>query len=119
MDDRLAKALKFAEYRETLNNQISQLKHRAEVELMYSANGGTFPITMELINFVKLLLDENKKEAALLDKNDTPILVTDLKSFYKIIFDRYNNITLDMHEQFQKIRKARKVDTVLDIDIGE
>ena len=119
MDERLEKALKFAEYRTTLNNQIAQLKHRSEVELLHSANGGTFPITMELINFVKLLISSKKKEAVLLDKNDTPILVTDLKAFYDIIFKRYHEVTMDMHEQFMKIRKARKVESILDIDLGE
>ena len=119
MDERLEKALKFAEYRTTLNNQIAQLKHRTEVELLHSVNGGTFPITMELINFVKLLITAKKKEAVLLDKNDTPILVTDLKAFYKNTLNRYTDVTMDMHEQFQKIRKARKVESILDIDLGE
>ena len=65
MDERLEEALKFAEYRTTLNNQLDQLKHRTEIELLHSVNGGTFPITIELINFTKLLITAKKKEIIL------------------------------------------------------
>jgi len=119
MDERLEEALKFAEYRTTLNNQLAQLKHRTEVQLLHSVNGGTFPITMELINFVKLHITLKKKSAILLDKNDTPILVDDLKAFYDTIFDRYTSATQAMYDEFMIIRKQRKVQTILDIDLGE
>ena len=119
MDTRLEQALKFAEYRTTLNNQLDQVQHRMEVELLHSVNGGTFPITMELINFVDLLIRRKEKEAVLLDKNNTPILVTDLHEFLGTIMDRYTSVTADIHEEVMKIRKARNVSSVLDIDFGE
>jgi len=119
MDERLEEALKFAEYRTTLNNQLDQLKHRVEVELLHSVNGGTFPITLELINFTKLLITAKKKEIVLLDKNDTPILIDDIKLFHKTIFDKYIAATNMMHEEFTTLRKKRTVKSILDIEVGD
>ena len=119
MDERIEKALKFAEYRSTLNNQLDQIQHRVEVELLHSVNGGTFPITMELINFVDLLIRKKKQEAVLLDKNNTPILITDLHEFLGAILARYMDVTTKMHGEVSKIRKARSVENVLDVDLGE
>jgi len=119
MDERLEEALKFAEYRTTLNNQLAQLKHRTDVQLLHSVNGGTFVITMELINFVKLHISEKKKSVVLLDKNGTPIKVDDLKEFYQIVFDRYTIATQAMYDEFMEIRKQRKVQNILDIKLGD
>jgi hypothetical protein len=118
-DIRIEEAIKFANYRTTLNNQLDQAQHRMEVELLHSVNGGTFPITMELINFVDLLIRKERNEAVILDKNNTPILVTDLKEFLDTILDRYTNVTQDVHEEVMKIRKSRSVKSVLDLDLGE
>lgn len=112
MDTRLEDALKFAEYRTTLNNQLSQLQHKAETQLLHSVNGGTFPITPELISFVSILLSK-QEEAILLDKNNTPILIENLQDFFDTILDRYNEVTKDMHEEVSRIRKARSVKAVI------
>jgi len=119
MDERLEEALKFAEYRTTLNNQLAQLKHRIDIQLLHSVNGGTFVITMELINFIKLHITAKKKSVILLDKNGTPIKIDDLKEFYQIVFDRYTDATQAMYDEFIQIRKQRKVQSILDIEIGE
>ena len=63
MSTRLTKALEFANYRTTLNNQQSQLKAKIQSQLSYSINGGSFTINRELITFVKLLIDDGEKEA--------------------------------------------------------
>jgi hypothetical protein len=94
-------------------------QHRMEVELLYSVNGGTFPITMELIGFVDTLIRHQKSEAVLLDKNNTPILITDLPDFLETILDRYMEVTQDVHKEVMKIRKSRSVKSVLDLDLGE
>ena len=81
MSNRLTKALEFANYRITLNNQQAQLKAKVESLLSYSINGGTFTIDVSLITFCKILLDEGEQDAILLDIYNNPISV-DLKTFY-------------------------------------
>ena len=52
MSERLTKALEFANYRLTLNNQLVSLRSKLKTKLIYSINGGTFTISRELITFV-------------------------------------------------------------------
>ena len=115
MSTRLTKALEFANYRTTLNNQQSQLKAKIQSQLSYSINGGSFTINRELITFVKILIDDKQKEAVLLDIYNNPISI-DLKSFYEEIMSRYNEATNDYYAEYEKLRKARKVHKVLDLN---
>ena len=108
MSTRLTKALEFANYRTTLNNQQSQLKAKIQSQLSYSINGGSFTINRELITFVKLLIDDGEKEAVLLDIYNNPINLS-LESFYE-------EITNDYYAEYEKLRKARKVHKILDLN---
>lgn len=115
MSTKLSKALEFANYRVTLNNQQMALKAKTEALLSYSINGGTFTITRELISFVRTLIDEEIHDVVLLDIYDNPIMVT-LEDFYTEIKSRYFEVTNDYYIQYEKIRKARKVHKVLDLN---
>ena len=115
MSTRLTKALEFSNYRITLNNQHAQLKAKVESLLSYSINGGTFTIDTNLITFCKLLLDENETEAILLDIYENPINI-DLESFYEEIKSRYYEVTNEYYREYEKLRKARKVHKVLDLN---
>ncbi len=115
MSTRLSKALEFANYRVTLNNQQSALRAKTQSLLSYSINGGTFTIDRTLINFCKLLLDEKQNEAVLLDIYQNPIKVN-IKSFYDEILSRYYEVTNDYYAEYEKLRKSRKVHKVLDLN---
>lgn len=115
MSTTLTKALEFANYRLTVNNQLSVLKSKVESLLSYSINGGTFTIDPALITFCKQLLDSNLKEVVLLDIYKNPIKV-ELEPFYEEIFSRYFEVTNDYYNEYVKLRKARKVHAVLDLN---
>tara|TARA_B100000575_G_C22972686_1_gene561466 strand:- start:502 stop:867 length:366 start_codon:yes stop_codon:yes gene_type:complete len=115
MSTRLTKALEFANYRTTLNNQQSQLKAKTQSQLSYSINGGSFTIDRELITFCKILIDDGEKEAVLLDIYKNPINI-ELESFYEEIKSRYNEATNDYYAEYEKLRKARKVHKILDLN---
>ena len=115
MSAKLDKALEFANYRITLNNQLAVLKAKTESLLSYSINGGTFTIDRELITFCKTLLDSNENEVVLLDIYDNPIQVN-LGEFYEEILSRYFEVTNDYFVEYEKIKKARKVHQVLDLN---
>ena len=114
MSEKLTKALEFANYRSTLNNQRAILRARAESLLSYSIDGGTFTIDPGLISFVKLLMDEGMETAVLIDIYDNPISV-DLEDFYTEILSRYVEATNDYHAEYGKLSKARSVKKLLDI----
>lgn len=114
MSEELEKALEFANYRQTLNNELRLLKEKTASMLSYSTSGGTFTIDRELIVFVKMLLDDNRNKVILQDDNGNPISV-ELLPFYTEILSRYFEVMNDFHAEYQRIRKARNVKSVLDI----
>ena len=114
MSEKLTKALEFANYRSTLNNQRAILRARAESLLSYSIDGGTFTIDPGLISFVKLLRDEGMETAVLIDIYSNPISV-DLEDFYTEILSRYVEATNDYHAEYGKLSKARTIKSILDI----
>ena len=115
MSTRLTKALEFANYRTTLNNQQAQLKAKTQSLLSYSINGGTFTIDIPLITFCKQLLDEGQKQVVLLDIYNNPIQI-EIESFYEEIQSRYFEVTNDYYAEYEKLRKSRKVHKVLDLN---
>lgn len=114
MSTKLTKALEFANYRVTLNNQQKASRERCEMLLTYSVNGGTFTIDQSLIVFSKMLL-ETQEEAVLLDVYENPILVN-LKEFHTEVSSRYVEAVNEYYTEYEKLKKARKVHTVLEIN---
>lgn len=115
MSAKLTKALEFANYRVTLNNQHDALKAKAESLLSYSINGGTFTIDRTLITFSKMLIDSGETDVVLLDIYNNPIMV-ELKPFLEELMSRYYEATNDYYTEYEKLRKARKVHKVLDLN---
>ena len=115
MSAKLSKALEYANYRVTLNNQHEALKAKAQSLLSYSVNGGTFTIDRELITFCKTLITDKVKEAVLLDIYNNPIKV-DTKSFYAEIKSRYCEATNEYYAEYEKLRQARSVHKVIDFN---
>lgn len=115
MEERLEQALSFANYRQTLNNQLQKLKTRAEGSLIFAKNGGSFTISRELICFLDFLVRSEKSNATLLDDNNTPVLIVDVVEFRKEITNRYFEVTSDYLKEYQEIRKSRNVKSILSI----
>ena len=82
MDDKLKEALEFSNFRLTLNNQKQNLKQRMNTMLTIGFNGNMFTAKLELINFVKQLLDLNVRQYIFLDDNENTVLITDLLDFH-------------------------------------
>lgn len=114
MSAKLSKALEFANYRVTLNNQQEVLRAKSRSLLSYSYNGGTFNIDQSLITFVKLLIDAGRDQAVLLDIYHNPIMV-EVDEFYEEILSRYIEITNEYYSEYEKLRQSRKVHKIIDI----
>jgi hypothetical protein len=115
MEERLQKALEFANYRQTLNNQLQKEKIKIEGLLIFAKNGGSFKVNQELICFLDYLDRTGLEEAVLLDNNNNPIKIKNVKEFLKEITARYFEITNDYLQEYQKIRTSRNVKSILDI----
>jgi hypothetical protein len=119
MSERLTKALEFANYRQTLNNQIASLKSKTQTRLILSTNGGTFTVSQELITFVNTLIEKEYAESVLIDNYQNPIQIEDLSVFLDELMSRYFEVTNDYHVEYVKLRKARKVHKLIDIDLDD
>lgn len=116
MQEQLDKALEFANYRQSFAIQRKTLKEKIDAKLTYGFSGGIFKIDRSLLNFVEMLIVKGRTEnVVLLDVNDNPILVDKLESFRDEIFDRYFAATYEYLEQYKKIKKARSVETLLEV----
>jgi hypothetical protein len=114
-DNRLEQALAFANYRQTLNNQLHKLKIKSRGDLIFSKNGGNFTINRELICFLQLLKNENVNETILVDEVGVPVQITDVSMLLAEILQRYNAVTADYYKEYQLIRKSRNVKLVVEL----
>ena len=110
----LDKALDFANYRTTLNNQHEVLKTKLESSLSVSINGGTFTINRELISFMSVYQD--LKSVVLLDIYNNPILISEPDKFLKDIKNKYIEVTSNYYTEYEKLRKARTIHKIIDLD---
>ncbi len=115
MDERLSKALEFANYRQTLNVQLHKIKTKTEGLLILAKNGGSFHITQELICFLDYLERSGMVQASLLDRNNIPVQITNVSDFLKEVTARYFEVTNDYLQEYQQVRKARNIKSILDI----
>jgi hypothetical protein len=116
MDERLTRALEFANYRATLQQQKENLKLKISNLLTYSINGGTFKINQELLAYVMGLLSRSITETILFDINFVPVQISDLNVFFEEIFKRYNESSLEYLKEYEKLKKARNVRTLVNLD---
>ena len=115
MQSEFKKALDFSNYRKTFAIQRKTLKEKIQARLTYGVNGGIFKIDRQLLNFVELLISKNRKEGVvILDINDKPILIDNLEKFRDEVFDRYFTATNEYYEEYQKIKKARSVESLVE-----
>ena len=119
MEDRLQKALEFANYRQTLNNQLHKIKIKVEGLLMFAKNGGLFKVNQELICFLDYLVRSGTTEADILDSNNIPVHIENVEDFLKDIKIRYFEVTHDYLKEYQAIRKLRNVKSIIGIEESE
>lgn len=107
MDDRLQKALDFANYRITLFNTKENIKLKVDSMLNHATNGGMFKVTLELINFTKLLIDMDQNVVVLVDVNGNPIEIVDIQKFHKDLLSKYFQATNYYYTEWTKVKGAR------------
>lgn len=116
MEDLLSKALEFSNYRQTLAVQKKILKEKIDQELTYGFNGGIFKIDRSLISFLQMLIDRDRIiDVPLLDSNDVPILIPDVRNFLDEVLSRYFSSVYNYYEKIQQIKKSRSVEKLVDL----
>ena len=103
MDERLEKALEFANYRITLSNQKRTIRQRMHVLQTVNHNRGVFHANPIVISFVKALIDSGKKDAIILDSKESPVWVGNLNEFLDSLLSAYTESTMNIKHKWIKL----------------
>jgi hypothetical protein len=114
MDERLEKALDFANYRQTLANQKRNIRSRMQMLQMVHYNNGSFIADTNTIGFINGLLAANKKSAIVLDTKENPIKIDNLQEFFELIIEKYTESTNEYLTLLDKVNKARNIKKLMD-----
>jgi hypothetical protein len=115
MDERLEKALDISNYMFTLNNQIRLLKEQYQENLVYYYNGGQFTVTQQLISFCQSLLAMEQTSSILIDDNDLPIEIEDLKKYTQSLLDCYFSAVNRYLTEYNKLKNNRSVESIMNL----
>lgn len=105
--ERLESAIATANFRITLNNQKANARLKLKKDLTYATNGGIFHINPELITFTSVLVLQGKDEIVILDINNNPVEITNLKEFHETIMSKYYEFMNEFLVEFKSINKSR------------
>jgi len=114
MDERLEKALDFSNYIQTLNNQKDLLKKSFDESIVYYFSGGTFTITLDLLNYLNYLNLEKIVSAILIDDNGMPTCVN-VNDFYNNIQNIYRSSVQQYYEDYNKLIKSRTIESIINL----
>jgi hypothetical protein len=116
LDEKLKAALDFSNYRQTLATQRRLLKEKLEAQLTYGFNSGIFKIDQNLLTFVDFFIKNGRTHSIpLIDTNGNPVMIDDLEKFKDEIFDRYFSATNEYIDSFEKLKKSRTNERLLDL----
>jgi hypothetical protein len=116
MDDILKKSLDFSNFQATLSTQRKVLKEKLDAGLTMGYAGGIFKIDSSLITFVQFFIDQQRTSGVpLIDSNGNPVLIEDLNDFKDKILDRYFSSVFEYQEKYEKIKKSRSVEKLLEV----
>lgn len=116
MNEPLQKALEFANYRQTFAIQHKTIKEKIDAKLTIGWSNGIFKIDQSLITFVEMLITKGRTtDVPLIDSNGNPVLIENLENFKTEIFDRYFSACHEYFQEYEKLKKSRSVEALLNI----
>ena len=114
MDERLAKALEFSNYRATIENQKRNLRSRVDTVQTITYNNGTFKADKSTISFIKSLVDLKQSNVIAVDERNNPIEISDPNEFLITLIEAYNSSMNEFLAESKKLAKARNIKKIMD-----
>lgn len=115
MDEKLSKALDFANYTRTFEDQKTQIKEKYFDSLVYFYNGGQFTVDKTLVTFVSLL-NSKQESAILIDDNDNPLKIDNLQDFLDAILDLYFQSSNAYFTKLTELKTKRSIEKLVEYD---
>ena len=114
MDESLAKALEFSNYRSTIENQKRNLRSRVDSLQTITYNNGTFIADKSTISFVSTLVNLGNTEIIIVDERKNPIEILDPGDFLTTLVEAYNSSMNEFLAESKKLAKARSIKKIMD-----
>jgi len=115
MDERLEKALDFSNYMITLENQKRILKEQYQNNIIFYFGGGQFTVTQQLLSFCQSLIQLEQSSTILIDDNDIPVEIEDLKNFTNNVVNVYWKAANTYLIEYNKLRSNRTIEGIIDL----
>ena len=115
MDEQIEKAFQTANYKATLTNQRNVAFEEFQQSLIYYTNGSSFQISLELMSFVKSLIDFGSLNCILIDVNQIPVNIENLKSFYNEISAQYFKASNEYFSKYSELKSKRRIQDLISI----
>ncbi len=93
----------------TLSNQRKVILEEFQQSLIYYFQGASFTIERNLITFISTLVARETTVAVVLDDNNIPVEIPDLKTFLDEIISIYFSATNDYLVKYNQIKTKRRV----------
>jgi hypothetical protein len=113
MNEQLEKAFQTANYMATLTNQRNVAFEEFQQALIYYVNGSSFQITIELISFVKSIIDAGNSTCVLVDDNKIPVNIENLQNFHQAIIDQYFEASNEYYSKYSELKSKRKIEDLI------
>jgi hypothetical protein len=114
MDERLERALEFANYRSTLSNQRRNVRARMHILQTVHHNNGVFVADAATIGFINALIVNGKKSGIAIDTKDNPVEISSYQEFLDLLIGAYTEATNEYKIQVEKLNKSRNIKTIMD-----
>lgn len=109
LEQQLEKALSFAQYQSTLNQQRRLLREQFESDTILAYNGGLFKITQEWIGgFIE-------DTEWCLDINGNPVQIENPSELLSIAKETYKSAISKYGAEYQELRRQRSVRSLVDL----
>lgn len=115
MDERLEEAIEFSNFMVTLENQKRVLREQYYESLIHYHNKGQFTIDPNMISFLQTLLNMNQTEVVLIDDNELPIQIEDLRGFMLEVTNIYFTASNKYLVEYNKLVSSRSVKGLIDL----
>jgi hypothetical protein len=109
VDERLEKAFQTANYMTALSNQRKVIFEEFQQSLIYYYQGSSFTVDRNLVTFISTLVARDTAASVVLDDNNIPVEITDLKLFLDEIISVYTSATNDYLLKYNQIKSKRRV----------
>lgn len=113
MKEKINKALDVSKLRHTLVLEQRRLLEKYRIDTQFSFNGGTFIVDRQLLAFVDGAISYYGGSCVVIDQNDRPVFISDLKKFKDAIWEIYHSASTAYYDGSEELRKQRSVKAVV------